>query len=317
MKRRKRDSVRPFVVPIALLAFCGFGTQGHAQERGNPNTAQIEEITGAKGTLFADEGVFKVTFPRTDVPIKVDGRAMEPFMGFTSWAAFKAGAAVECMVMGDLVLFEDEVSAVMDACLESGVAVTALHNHFFFDEPKVYFMHIGGEGTTGQLAGGVKKALEAVKVVRTTTPQPAKTFGLGSVPTKNTIAAQAIDDILGVKGQAKNGMYKAVIGRAVKMACGCEVTKEMGVNTWAAFAGTDDNALIDGDFAVLESELQPVLKALRKSGIHVVAIHHHMVGESPRMLFLHYWGVGKAVELARGVKSALAAQASVGTTESP
>jgi len=242
---------------------------------------------------------------------------MEPFLGFTSWAAFKAGAAAECMVMGDLVLFEDEVSAVMDACFESGVTVTALHNHFFFDEPKVYFMHIGGEGTTDQLAGGVKKALDAIKAVRSKAPQPATTFGLTSVPTKNAITAQTIDEILGVKGSAKDGMYKAVIGRTAKMACGCEVTKEMGVNTWAALGGNDDAALIDGDFAVLEEELQVVLKALRKSGIQVVAIHHHMVGESPRMLFLHYWGVGKAVDLARGVKSGLTAQASVGKGGSP
>jgi hypothetical protein len=195
--------------------------------------------------------------------------------------------------------------------------VTALHNHFFFDEPKVYFMHIGGEGTVDQLAGGVKKALDVAKGVRAKTPQPAKSFGLPTIPTKNVLTTQAIDDILGVKGQAKDGMYKAVIGRTVKMACGCEVTKEMGVNTWAALGGDDAAALIDGDFAVLEEELQPVLSALRKSGIHVVAIHHHMVGESPRMLFLHYWGIGKAVDLARGVKSALAAQASVGKSGSP
>lgn len=317
MNRKIVGSLSPSLWLVVVLVLSPIATPTHARDRGALNTGQIDEITGAKGTLIADEGVFKVTFPRTDVPIRVDGRTMEPFLGFTSWAAFKSGVAAECMVMGDLVLFEDEVSAVMDACFESGIAVTALHNHFFFDEPKVYFMHIGGEGTTGQLAGGVKRALEAVKAVRSKTPQPAKTFGLVSVPTKNAITAQAIDEILGAKGSAKDGMYKAVIGRTVKMACGCEVSKEMGVNTWAAIGGTDDVALVAGDFAVLEEELQPVLKALRKSGIHVVAIHHHMVGESPRMLFLHYWGVGKAVDLARGVKSALVAQASVGKSGSP
>jgi hypothetical protein len=304
---------------VKLIAFLATVIVAVSSVEGQPtpklDTSKIEAAVGAKGTMVDAEGIYKVTFPRTDVPIKVDGRPMEPFLGFTSWAAFKAGAAAECMVMGDLVLFEDEVSAVMDACFESGVEVTALHNHFFFDEPKAYFMHIGGEGTTDQLAGGVKKALDAVKAVRSKTPQPAKTFALTSVPTKNAVTAQGIDEILGVKGSAKDGMYKAVIGRMVKMACGCEVTKEMGVNTWAALGGNDDAALIDGDFAVLEEELQAVLKALRKSGIHVVAIHHHMVGESPRMLFLHYWGVGKAVDLARGVKTALAAQASVGKAD--
>jgi phosphotransferase system IIB component len=301
---------------FGLAAFACAPLAVMAQEQGRLDTAKIEQALGAKGTMFADEGVFKMTFPRSDVPVSVDGRLMEPFLGFTSWAAFKPGIAAKCMVMGDVVLFEDEVSAVMDALLDAGLQVTALHNHFFYDEPKAYFMHIGGESSEEQLAGGVRKALDAVKAIRAKRPEPTKTFGLASVPTKNAISAQSIDEILGVKGQAKDGMYKAVIGRTVRMTCGCEVGKEMGVNTWAALGGTDDAALIDGDFAVLETELQTVLKALRKAGIHVVAIHHHMVGESPRMLFLHYWGVGKAVDLARGVKAALDAQASAGKSGS-
>ena len=311
MLRRIRVRKRVHLGLVVLMTF-GLGSSGRAQSDGKLDTSRIDEITGAKGTMFADEGVFKVTFPRADVPIKVDGRTMEPFLGFTSWAAFKSGVITESMVMGDLVLFEDEVNSVMDACLESGLAVTALHNHFFFDEPKVYFMHIGGEGTVEKLAGGVKKAMDALKAIRTKSTQPAKTFGLPPVATKNAITAQAIDEILGVRGIAKDGMYKAVMGRTVKMGCGCEVGKEMGVNTWAALGGIDDVALIDGDFAVLESELQAVLKALRKSGIHIVAIHHHMAGESPRMLFLHYWGIGRAAELAKGVKGALMVQEEAG-----
>src|SRR2546428_365073 len=109
----------------------------------------------------------------------------------------------------------------------------------------------------------------------------------------------------GAKGETKDGMFKAVFGRTVKMPCGCEVGKEMGVNTWAAFAGSDDNAVVDGDFVVLGEELQPALKSLRKSGINIVAIHHHMVGEEPRMIFFHYWGRGPAKELASAVKTAL------------
>ncbi len=299
-----------FCVAVALTK-----TSADGQPTGKLDASKIDAAIGTKGTMIEAEGVYKVTFPRADVAITVDGRRMEPFMGFTSWAAFKAGVAAECMVMGDLVLFEDEVGAVMDACLESGLAVTALHNHFFFDEPKVFFMHIGGEGTVDQLAGGVKKALDATKVLRAKTEQPVRSFGLASVPTTNAITAQPIDEILGVKGQSKDGMYKAVIGRTVKMACGCEVTKEMGVNTWAAFGGDDRTSLVDGDFAILEEELQPVLKSLRQSRINVVAIHHHMIGESPRMLFLHYWGVGKAADLARGVKSALAALAGADKTK--
>lgn len=195
--------------------------------------------------------------------------------------------------------------------------MTALHNHFFFDEPKVYFMHIGGEGGAADLAAGVRKALDAARQIRAKSPQPAATFGLASVPITNAITADKLDAILGVKGQRKDGMYKAVFGRTVQMSCGCYVGKNMGVNTWAAFAGADEHALVDGDFAVLEHELQTVLKALRKVGINVVAIHHHMTGETPRMLFLHYWGVGKAEDLARGVRSALDAQSNVEDKPTP
>ena len=270
--------------------------------------AVIDKALGAKGTWIDAEGVYKFSFPRADELITVDGRRMEPFMGLTSWAAFQPGKAAGAMVMGDLVLFEDEVNATMSALLDADVAVTALHNHFFFDQPKLYFMHIGGEGKAKDLAAGVKKGLEAARKIRSKSPHPATTFSMACVPTTSVITADKLDAILGVKGQSKDGMYKAVIGRTVKMACGCEVGKEMGVNTWAGFAGTDEVALVDGDFAVLESELQPVLKALRKANINIVAIHHHVTGESPRMLFLHYWGVGPAAELAKSVKSALSAQ---------
>jgi len=152
----------------------------------------------------------------------------------------------------------------------------------------------------------VKKALGLSKEIRANHPQPSKSFGK-PMPGQNAISEGALEPILG-KGQAQNGMAKFVVGRKTKMPCGCEATKEMGVNTWAAFAGTDENAVVDGDFAVLEDELQGVLKSLRKSGVNIVAIHHHMSGEEPRILFLHYWGRGTAVELAQAVKAALATQ---------
>jgi len=272
------------------------------------DTAQIEKITGLTGTYSQDENVFKVASPRTDVPVAVDDWRMPPFMGLTSWAAFTPGKKAPAMVMGDLVLFEDEVNAVMSAALEAGLNVTALHNHFFFDRPKVYFMHIGGEGGTEPLATGVRRALDAVKAVRSANPAPRAEFGGGEIPAASSISAKVIEEILGVKGQAKDGMFKVVIGRKAKMPCGCEVGKEMGVNTWAAFAGSDARAVVDGDFAVLEDELQAVLKALHKAGINVVAIHHHMTHEEPRTLFLHYWGKGPVETLARGLRSTLDAQ---------
>ena len=288
----------------AIALFCAWSGLAMAQERGL-DTAKIEEITGLKGTWSATEGVFKVSAPRTDLKVSVDRWTMPPFMGLTSWAAFQKGKAAETMVMGDLVLLQDEVNPVMSELLGAGVAVTALHNHFFYDEPKAYFMHLGGEGETQALAHGVRRALDKVKEIRAAHPEPPPGFGGEALPEKSSITGKAIEEIIGQKGQTQDGMFKVVIGRQTKSACGCELGKEMGVNTWAAFAGSDENAVVDGDFAVLEAELQGVLKSLRASGINIVAIHHHMTLETPRILFLHYWGRGKAADLARGVKTAL------------
>ena len=267
--------------------------------------AKIEILTGLKGTFIEAEQVFKVTAPRADLPITVDGWTMPPFMGLTAWAAFTPGKNAEAMVAGDLVLFEDEVNPVMSAAFGGGLSVTALHNHFMADEPKVYFMHIGGEGTIDQLAGAVRAALNAQKKVRTATPQPQRIFGKAFAPGASSITTAPLEGALGTKGQAKDGMFKAVIGRKAKMPCGCEMGKEMGVNTWAAFAGTDIDAVVCGDFCVLEDELQPVLKSLRAEGINIVAIHHHMTHEQPRYLFLHYWGKGPAATLAAGLRKTL------------
>jgi hypothetical protein len=277
------------------------------------DTNLIQKVTGLTGKMNSEEGVFKITSPRNDVKVSVDKWQMPPFMGLTSWAAFTPGKKQQTMVMGDLVLFQDEVNPVMSAALDNGLSVTALHNHFFFDEPKVYFMHIGGEGKTETLAQGVRAALEAAKKVRADNPTPAKTF-TGDIAAQSSITAEPLQQILNQKGETKDGMFKAVIGRKAKMPCGCEVGKEMGVNTWAAFAGTDANAVVDGDFAALEDELQTVLKSLRKGGINVVAIHHHMTHENPRYIFLHYWGKGKAADLASVLSNTIKAQQSVKQT---
>jgi hypothetical protein len=163
-------------------------------------------------------------------------------------------------------------------------------------------------GDATKLASAVRKMWDKIKEVRAANPKPATSFELSAMPATNSINGKAIEDLLGVKGQANNGMFKVVIGRTTKMPCGCEMTKDMGVNTWAAFAGSDENAVVDGDFAVLEEELQPVLKSLRHDGINIVAIHSHMTQENPRILFLHYWGRSKAEDLARTLKAALATQ---------
>jgi hypothetical protein len=276
------------------------------------DTSTIDRLTGGKGAMNEEEGVYKVSFPRDDVKVDVDGVRMPPFMGLTSWAAFKPGMNDgTLMVMGDMVLFQDEVNPAMSAALDNGLSVTALHNHFFYDEPKVYFMHIGGEGTAEALAAGVRKVQDKVKEIRSAAPQPAKGFGHKPLPAKSGIAAAPLAEAIGAKATEKDGMVKFTIGRKAKMPCGCEVGKEMGVNTWAAFYGSDAHAFVDGDFATFEGELQPVLKALRANDINVVAIHNHMEGETPRVIFLHYWGVGPAGKLAAGVRAALDAQKGV------
>jgi hypothetical protein len=279
------------------------------------DATRVAAVTGGKPET--SDNVVKVSFPRDDVKVDVDGWAkMPPFMGLTSWAAFVPGEKpdVEAMVMGDLVLFEDEVNPAMSAALDNGLEVTALHNHFFFDKPHVLFMHIGGEGSVEQLGKGVKAALDAARAVRQKAPKVAAQFG-PPTPTPSKIDAAKLDAIFSAKGATKDGMYKATFGRKTQAECGCTIGKAMGVNTWSAFAGTDDNAVVDGDFAIAESELQPVLKALRGGGINIVAIHSHMTGEVPRILFLHYWGRGRAADLATAVKRALDLTAWDGRTQ--
>src|SRR5882757_8186443 len=264
------------------------------------DTARIDELTGLKGKMNDKEGVYKITLPRSDVKIAVDGWSMPPFMGLGTWAAFtptQNGA----MVMGDTVLFEDEVNAAMSAALDNGLNVTALHNHFFFDRPKVYFMHIEGEGTADKLAGAVRKVYDAIKQTRAANPQPKDSFGANALPDKNSISADPLNKIFAMKGEENNGMVKFSIGRPATMH-GVKIDNAMGVNTWMAFAGSDDNAVVDGDFAVTEDELQPVLKSLLKEKINIVAIHQHMTHEEPRIMFFHYWGRGRAKDLAQAIK---------------
>ena len=295
-----------FFLPHSLLAVALiFSWAGaHATE---PKTAldtdKIEQVTGLKGKFSQEENVFKVFKPRTDVKIQVDKWAMPPFMGLTSWAGFTPAQNGEVILMGDTVLFEDEVNPAMSAALDAGLEVTGLHNHFFFDQPKVYFMHIGGKGTASQLATGVKKIYDKITEIRAAKPNPMTVFP-GTITQESKITPAPLEEIFGMKGDSNNGMFKVTIGREATMH-DVKVGKEMGINTWAAFAGSDTQAVVDGDFAMLADELQPVLKILRGGGINVVAIHQHMTQEKPHYLFMHYWGKGSAQDLAKIVKSAL------------
>ena len=265
------------------------------------DTALIERLTGAKGTLDAATGVFKVSVPRTDVDVRVGGVRLQPRLGLSSWAAFqKSGDGA--MVMGDMVLLEPQVNAVMSAALDNGLAVTALHNHFFGDAPKVMFMHVGGMGDEKALAAAVGKVFHAI------TEKPPAAPRVEIDPAHTSLDAAKVEAALGAKGENKDGVLRFTFGKTARMH-GETVGAAMGVNTWAAFAGSDSQAVVDGDFAMEERELQAVLKALRKGGIDVVAIHNHMTGEEPRIVFLHYWGLGPAGRLAQALRSALDAQA--------
>ena len=261
------------------------------------DTARIERLTGAKGRTNAAEGVFKVSVPRTDLAVTVGGVKLTPPSGLTSWAAF-APAGDGVMVMGDIVLTQDQVNPVMSVALDNGLEVTALHNHFLGESPRVMFMHIGGMGALDALAGGVGKVFAALA-------SPGAPIATANVdPARSRLDGEVIATELGHSGELSGGVYKVTIGRTTGMH-GHTVGNAMGVNTWAAFSGTNAQAVVDGDFAMLESELQPVLKALRRADIQVVAIHQHMSGETPRIVFLHYWGVGPAAALARGLRAAL------------
>jgi hypothetical protein len=267
------------------------------------DTAQIEARTGAKGAFNEQEGVFKVSVPRSDLSVTAAGVKLTPPMGLTSWAAFKKVGA-HLVVMGDIVLLEDQVNPVMSVALDNGLEVTALHNHFLWENPRVMFMHIGGAGDGATLAAAVGKVFGKVRET---------SGGKGDVPSadidpaKSTLDPKKVDAILGTSGELKDGVYKVTLGRETRMH-GAALGSAMGVNTWAAFAGSDDSAAVAGDFAMLESELQGVLKALRGAGANVVAIHQHMSGERPRVLFLHFWGLGRTEDLARGLKAALDTQ---------
>ncbi len=299
-----RSGRSTFINLKRLLLFIALCSANISLVYGALDTAKIDQITGLKGKLNEKEGVYKVTFPRNDVKVMIDGWTVPPFMGLGTWAAFTKGAHAEAMVMGDTVLFEDEVNAAMSAALDNGLNVTALHNHFFFDQPKVYFMHIEGEGTADKLASAVRKVYDKIKEVRVASPQPKESFGPNALPNKNSISAEPLNKIFATKGEENNGMVKFTFGRPATMH-GVKIDNAMGVNTWAAFAGTDDNAVVDGDFAVMEDELQPVLKSLLKEKINIVAIHQHMTHEEPRIIFFHYWGRGLAKDLAQAVKAGL------------
>ena len=277
------------------------GVQLAAAQDMPANYAAVLKDLGRQGDF--KDGVLKVNIPRNDLNVVVDGVATPTPFGFGGWIALTRGDAGMDVMMGDLVLLESEVNPVMSAVLEQGLDVTALHNHFFHDTPRIFYMHVHGHGTSAEITRRIKPALDLIGKA----PAAAST---GRVD--GTVAAGALDTAklsatIGAPGEQTGQVYKITIGRPdIKLKeMGAMINARMGLNTWAAFFGSNESAVVAGDVAMLESEVTPVLKTLRANGLEVVAIHHHMTGARPTVIFLHYWGKGPAAKLATGVRAAV------------
>lgn len=288
---------------ILLLAVAVATPMAYLQAQQMPADYQkVLTILNKKGDYKAN--VLKVNIPRNDLKVTVDGVATPTSFGFGGWLAMTKGTGGKDVMMGDLVLTQDEVNPVMSALLDHGLEVTALHNHFFFEHPRIFFMHVMGYGNAVDLAREAKPAVNLIGHVQgkhESGAPPSVELRPGKIDTAR------ISEIVGHAGKQNGSVYKITVGRPdlhIKE-MGATINARMGLNTWAAFVGTDKNAAVAGDVAMLGSEVQPVLKALRKHGLDVVAIHQHMIGTDPTIYFLHYWGRGSAAHLARGFRAVL------------
>jgi len=271
----------------------------HAQEMPADYQSVLKSL-GKQGDYKAN--VLKINIPRNDLKVTVDGVATPTPFGFGGWLAMTKGDGGDVM-MGDLVLLEEEVNPVMSALLDNGLQVTALHNHFFFEDPRIFYMHVMGHGTSAELAKRAKPAIDLIGHVKSTRPLAA---GVATLQ-PGALNTAKLAKIAGHDGEQNGQVYKITVGRDDLniREMGATINARMGLNTWAAFVGNDQTAAIAGDVAMLDKEVTPVLKALRSNGINVVAIHNHMTGTSPTIFFLHYWGKGPAEKLAAGFRAAL------------
>src|ERR1043165_3087389 len=262
----------------------------------------VLKALGRQGDYKAN--VLKVNIPRNDLKVSIDGIATPTPFGFGGWVAMTKGTGGEDVMMGDLVLLEDEVNPVMSALLSNGLEVTALHNHFFFESPRIYYMHVHGHGKAAELAKMAKPAVDLIG--KGSAEHQSSVSGGKSNVTAGQIDTAKIAKLVGHEGEQSGAVYKITVGRDdLKLKdMGATINARMGLNTWAAFVGSNENAAIAGDIAMLETEVTPTLKTLRANGLDVVAIHHHMINSKPIIIFLHYWGRGPADKLATGFKAA-------------
>jgi hypothetical protein len=265
------------------------------------DTLAIERIMGIKGK--ANNGEYKITIPQNDLSIVVDGFKIIPAMGLGTWVAFTPSHN-GAMVMGDIVVIETDLKPVQQEIIKQGLTISAIHNHFVRNHPNVIYMHLGGSGPTEEMAQKAKAVLEKIRELRGGDPSKGTA---SSEAVQNTLDTERLDEILGYKAEMSKGVYKYTIGRpdVSLREHGVPVSTFLGFNTWAAWQGTPEKAAVAGDFTMLENEVSPVVKALVESGIEVVAVHNHMTHEQPRIFFLHYWGIGNAETLAKGLRAAL------------
>src|SRR5215472_8862140 len=285
---------------IALMAFSTFAVFGQQMQA---EYDQVLKTLGKQGDF--KDNVLKINIPRNDLKVTIDGVATPTPFGFGGWLAMTKGDGGMDVMMGDLVLLEDEVNPVMSALLDNGLEVTAVHNHFFFESPRIFYMHVHGHGKAADLAKMAKPALD---LIGHGSPQHQSSVSGGTASiSAGKIDTEKIAKMVGHQGEQSGAVYKITIGRDdLKLKeIGANINSRMGLNTWAAFFGSDSNAEIAGDVAMLPSEITPVLKALRANGLNVVAIHHHMTTTQPAIYFLHYWGIGPAEKLATGFKAAV------------
>ncbi len=285
----------------AVAASATFSTPPLLQ---NDMTA-VDAALGKKGRYVEAEAVYTVPLPRNDLKMTIKGNAVPIPFGFGGWVSFKKTTdGKSAVMMSDTVLLEEEVNPLISAAHANNLEVSAIHNHFFYESPRIFYMHLHGMGDTADLARRYAAAIKTTKLFPANQPpagqSPARTG-------KEIFDLPALDKIVSHTGMINGPTYKYTIGRddLKIMAMGAEMTANIGLNTWAAFAGEREAAHIAGDVAMLEPEVNPVINALRRNNLEVVALHHHMLGEQPRIIFLHYYGRGAATTLAQGFRAAL------------
>ncbi|HZS69167.1 MAG TPA: DUF1259 domain-containing protein [Burkholderiales bacterium] len=280
------------------LAFIAFAAAAPLTYGADAGWDAVAKAIGRPGTEMPG-GVYRVGLPRSDLTVMVDGVQLKPALALGSYMVAHKGGK-EAMVMGDLVLLQEEVNPVMKKLIEQGIEITAIHNHVLRATPQVMYMHYQGHGDAAKLAAAVHSALEQSK-----TPLEAPAKGAAQPPIDLDTAA--IEKTLGAKGTANGGVYAFSIPRAEPIKeHGMTVPPAMGLAIAINFQPTGNGkAAITGDFVLTAREVNPVLKALRENGIEVTALHSHMLDEQPRLFFMHFWANDDAQKLAQGLKAGL------------